>query len=498
MSQGLSVSDVVNVDVTLSPVAAGTRNFGSLLILGNSSVMSPGEALREYTGISGVSADFGINDDEYKAAELFFAQNPRPTSLYIGRWAQTASAGVLHGGVLSSNEQNLSNFTSVSSGSLDITIDGTSVSLTGIDLSSVTTLNGVASAVQSAFSSTTVAPTVIWDSSFHRFQVTSGTTGSSSSVGYATTPSSGTDLGALLQLESANASQPIPGYAAESLDSAVQRVCNQSTQWYGLTIAASGVSDSDYVAAAQTIEAQRPSRIFGVTTQESQALDPNSSSDLASSLKQANLSRTAIQYSSSNPYAIVSAIGRAFTVNYSGQNTTITLMFKQEPSVASENLNQTQARALATKNCNVYVQYDNATSILQHGVMCNGDYFDERHGLDWFQNYMQTNLYNLLYQSQTKIPQTDPGVNQLLSNVERSCGQAVTNGLLAPGLWRSTVQFGTLKTGDTLTKGFYAYAPPVASQSSSARAARKAPVIQVAAKLAGAIQEADVVVNVNR
>jgi hypothetical protein len=34
--------------------------------------------------------------------------------------------------------------------------------------------------------------------------------------------------------------------------------------------------------------------------------------------------------------------------------------------------------------------------------MANGDFFDERHGLDWLQNYVQTNLYNLLYTSPPK------------------------------------------------------------------------------------------------
>ncbi|MCV5604619.1 DUF3383 domain-containing protein, partial [Escherichia coli] len=79
--------------------------------------------------------------------------------------------------------------------------------------------------------------------------------------------------------------------------------------------------------------------------------------------------------------------------------------------------------------------YANDTAILQQGVMANGDFFDERHGLDWLQNYVQTNLYNLLYTSTTTIPQTDAGVTRLLSNVEQSMDQSVTNGLVAAGVW---------------------------------------------------------------
>ncbi|WP_289465652.1 DUF3383 family protein, partial [Klebsiella pneumoniae] len=89
---------------------------------------------------------------------------------------------------------------------------------------------------------------------------------------------------------------------------------------------------------------------------------------------------------------------------------------------------------LAAKNANVFINYNNDTAIIQEGVMSNGDFIDERHGLDWLQNYVQTNLYNLLYTSTSKIPQTDAGVTRLVSNVEQSMAQSVSNGLVAPGV----------------------------------------------------------------
>jgi hypothetical protein len=57
---------------------------------------------------------------------------------------------------------------------------------------------------------------------------------------------------------------------------------------------------------------------------------------------------------------------------------------------------------------------------------------------------------------------------------------------------------GNLATGDTLAAGYYAYAPPIASQAQADRETRKAPVIQCAIKLAGAVHFADVIINVNR
>lgn len=386
MTQGLPVSNVVNVDVIMSPTAATGRNFGSLLILGSSTVIPVTERIRLYAAVEDIGDDFGIDSPEYEAALVFFGQSPKPTQVYVGRWAKT---------------------------------------------------------------------------------LTSSETGPVETV-----------------IQAVNA-------------------CLQYTNWYGLVVADDVVSGADVLDAddvinvAKVIEASSLSRIFGVSSGEAGIIDTASTTDVASKLKEGKYTRTFIQYSTKSAYAAVSAFGRAFTVNFNGSNTTITMKFKQEPTVPYETLTVGQASAVDTKKANVYVYYANDTAILQQGVMSNGDFFDERHGLDWLQNYVQTNLYNLLYTSTTKIPQTDAGVTRLLSNVEQSMDQSVTNGLVAPGLWNGG-PIGQLSPGDTLTKGYYVYAQPLVQQAQSDREARKAPLIQVACKLAGAVHYADVQINVVR
>ncbi|EFK4104775.1 DUF3383 domain-containing protein, partial [Escherichia coli] len=49
MAQGLPVSNVVNVDVIMSPRAASGRNFGALLILGPSTIIPVSERIRRYS-----------------------------------------------------------------------------------------------------------------------------------------------------------------------------------------------------------------------------------------------------------------------------------------------------------------------------------------------------------------------------------------------------------------------------------------------------------------
>ncbi|ENF9150884.1 DUF3383 domain-containing protein [Salmonella enterica] len=381
MPQGIPVSNAVNVDVIIGPRAATGRNFGSLLILGTSTVIPVKERLRLYSSKEDIGSDFGVDSPEYEAATVYFSQSPRPKEVYVGRWAKTLATG---------------------------------------------------------------------------------------------------EAG-----------------AAEKLMDAVNAVMGY-TNWYGLGIAdKEDIADDDWLKVAAAVEASGVSRILAITTSDPATMDATSTTDLAYKLKAAKYGRTFVQYSSSSKYAALSAFGRAFTVNFNGSNTTITLKFKQEPGITYETLTTDQAAALDAKNCNVFVYYQNDTAILQQGVMSSGDFFDERHGLDWLQNYVQTNLYNLLYTSTTKIPQTDAGVTRLLSNVEQSMDQSVTNGLVAAGVWNGG-PIGQLDSGDTLTKGYYVYAQPLSEQAQADREARKAPVIQVACKLAGAVHFADVQINVVR
>ena len=89
MPQGLPVSNVVNVDVIIGPRAATGRNFGSLLILGSSTVIPVSERIRLYSSPEDIGTDFGVDSPEYEAATVYFSQSPKPQQVYVGRWAKT-------------------------------------------------------------------------------------------------------------------------------------------------------------------------------------------------------------------------------------------------------------------------------------------------------------------------------------------------------------------------------------------------------------------------
>jgi hypothetical protein len=488
----LQVSRLINVSVTLSPLAAQGQNTNALLILADTPVIDVVTRIRAYTNIADVAADFGTSSPAYLAAVLWFEQNPQPTTLYIGRWAAGASAGQLLGAPLTPAQQLPSAWTGITTGSMHISIDGTPQSLTGLDFSGVTNMNAVAAVIDGPLT----GATIVWNPIYNRFEVTSATTGASSTVSFATTGAGGVDIHSQVGLAVTNTGSYVAnGIVAESAVSAVTLFDTRfGMTWFGLVVI--GEVNADVLAIAAYIEAGTTKHYYGVTTQDANVLVGSDTTNIAYLLKQLKYNFTGVQYSSSNPYAVVSLLARILTTNYQGNNTVITLMYKQEPGIVPENLTETQAEAVSGFNCNVFVAYNNNTAIIEFGVSSSGNFIDTVIGVAVMAIDIQTALYNLLFQSATKIPQTDAGTQQLVAVIIGILNAYVSNGLIGPGKWTAN-GFGALETGDFMPKGFYVYAPPVSTQSQAQRAARISVPIQIAAKLAGAVHQVNVSIIVN-
>lgn len=495
---GLSPTDVVNVQVNLTPVPVAFSNFGALLIIGSTQgVIGAGARIRKYSTITGVLADFSLTAPEAIAATLFFEQSPQPAVLYIGYWVQNADFAYLYGGTLSATKQLMTVWNPITSGSMTITIDGTLRQLVGLNFSTASNMNGVASIISAALPS---GATCVWNAQYAYLVIKGTQTGSSGSITYATTLGTGTDISTASGLSQAAGALPVQGAAAETPVAAMS-VLSQFSSWYGSMFAPTlvgSITDAQYTAVANLVEALNPSRVFGITSQDASTLNSAITTDLSSVLKSLQYQHTFIQYASTNLYAVASMFGRGFTVDFTANNSVLTLKFKTEPGIIAETINENQAAALTAKNCNVFVNYSNGVAIIQQGVMCGGFFFDERQGLDWLQNQTQVNLFNILFTSPTKIPQTDPGVHILTTGVESALIAGVNNGLIAPGVWNSSAIFGTLQSGQYLDRGYYIFAPSVNTQPENIRAQRIAPTIQVACKLAGAVHFANCVISVNR
>jgi hypothetical protein len=87
----LPLTNVVNVAITRQTVFPQGPGFGTLLIVGPNStgVIPLGERIRFYDSIAGVGDDFAAITEEYKTANAYFAQSPRPIRVAIGVRDQT-------------------------------------------------------------------------------------------------------------------------------------------------------------------------------------------------------------------------------------------------------------------------------------------------------------------------------------------------------------------------------------------------------------------------
>ena len=357
----------------------------------------------------------------------------------------------------------------------------------------MTNLNAVATIINTALAGTAV---VKWNATYQRFEVTSATTGAVSSVAFCAATGAGVDISAMMGLRATSVGAYLaPGIAAETALAAVTLLDSMfSSQWYGLVIPSA--VNADHLAVAPYVEAANPPHYYGVTSQDPNTPVAAAATDIAYLLANGLFNKTACQYSSANPYAVMSYLARVLTTNWNANNSAITLMYKSEPGITAESLTPSQSDALAAKRCNVFAFFNNNTAIILNGQSASGQFTDSVIGADWLQGAIQTNVFNLLFGSTTKIPQTDAGNHLIATQIEAALLTGVTNGLLAPGVWNAG-GFGQLKQGDYLSKGFYVYTPPIALQSQADRSARKSVPFQVAAKLGGAVHTANVLVNFN-
>ena len=186
---------------------------------------------------------------------------------------------------------------------------------------------------------------------------------------------------------------------------------------------------------------------------------------------------------------MAAAVSRGLATNYSGSNTALTLNLKELSTIdPDENLNLTFVTK--AKNAGVDVYANQGGLGVYFSNKGAGGYFDDMTGSQAFQNDLQVAAYNYIRQVGTKVAQTELGMTGIKNVLAKVCRQYVTNGFLGVGLtWNGADKFGDPEDFDQniYDQGFYIYSLPVAEQSQADREDRIAPLIQLAAKSAGAI-----------
>lgn len=286
--------------------------------------------------------------------------------------------------------------------------------------------------------------------------------------------------------------------ANETIQAAITRT-KTLVQYFGIIVdqTLAVIGQTDLLAAGAVIQALNKIGFF--VSHTAADIAPGGMLDL---LRTGGLTQTRGLYygdpSFTNDIEMMAAYAsRALSTNFSGSNTTSTMHLKvlntiqPDPTITQALLDEAIAAGADT-----YISIQGVSA-----VYCSGEnfFFDQVYNLQWFVGALQVAGFNYLAQAATKIPQTENGMDGLKGAYRTVCEQAVTNQYSAPGSWTSPTTFGnpTQLILNVAQRGYYIYSVPVSQQLQADRALRKAPLIQIALKEAGAIQSSNVIVTVN-
>ena len=412
----------------------------------------------------------------------------------IAAFLSLATAGTLTTVDLSSK---LTALEAVSSGDLTITVDGEAQALTGIDLSSATSLSDIAVILQTAITGVTV------EAVNDALVFTSLTTGSSSSVAMSsTTGGSGTDLYGSSYLNGAAATAEDGTAAVMGAETTAQAIARLSEEIYTEGILTTrDISDAEAIAASNLVEG-KPNNVLFLTAVDTAALENgglfNTLQGNKNTRKLLYLNGDTTDDKKANARLFAAAFAsRGLSVNYAASNSTITMKYKDLAGVPVDtNISETILDGCENIGADVYCSVEGLPKVLS--CKQGGLYFDELTNQIWLRTTVQTTVANLLFTTRTKIPQTTQGVNTIVNAVNRVLNQGVINGMIGAGEWNSPDTFGVYEDfmRSIRTLGYYTYYVPVAEQSQADREARKCPLINIAVKQAGAIEHANIIIYV--
>ena len=194
---------------------------------------------------------------------------------------------------------------------------------------------------------------------------------------------------------------------------------------------------------------------------------------------------------------------RGLSVDFTGAFTSSTMNMKQLVGfVPDSTLTQSDLVTCQATGVDIYPPFGFQGLVATGNLYTSGanQYFDYVYNSFWLEFALQVAGFNFLAQTNTKIPQTETGMDGLKNAYRLILQQAINNGVAAPGVWNSGTVFGNpanliAAVGST---GFYVYSTPVSQQSQADRLARKAPLVQIALKMAGAIHTSNVIVQINQ
>lgn len=502
----ISLTNIINVTLIAAPQGLAQINPNTLALFTTETPAQPfTNSFKIYLSPSEVAIDFGTASETAIQANKIFSQTPNVLTgdgylvviplLTLG----SATAGTMTSGIPTT----LANFQTILDGEFRIIVDGGAPEdVTGRDFTPANDLDDVAAQISAGITGATVTFDKNLNDENGGFLFTSDTTGITSTISALSTVAApaGTDISGSAGINALNGvAVIIDGQDAsdvESLPNAIIRT--QSEVFYFGILSTTALTDTELQQYSDFI--QGLDKIGFVASEDFADV-----AGIFTTLKDRGNTHTRCLLYSQGASIIIARefaaayAGRGLSTNFGGVNTSQTMNLKSLTTVSpDETINDSIFLAAKDAGVDVFGNVGDGGSVYSFGANA---FFDAIYQQLQFKFNLQTTGFNFLKQTSAKVPQTEPGMEGLKGAYTQVCEQSVLYGYLATGLkWTSPDTFGNKEDleRNITDKGYYIFSQPIADQPQSERDLRKAPLVQIAIKEAGAIHSSNVIVQINR
>jgi hypothetical protein len=182
----IPASDIVQVLPSVLSAGGTALALNGVILTQNSRV--PIGTVRQFANAADVGSFFGLTSTEYQWAATYFRGRNNatiiPGALLFAQYPESAVAAWLRGGSLAA--MTLAQLQALAASTLTVISDGVRQTSASINLSGATSFSNAAALIQAAF--TTPTFTVTWDTVASAFVVTNTTTGATSTLAFAESP----------------------------------------------------------------------------------------------------------------------------------------------------------------------------------------------------------------------------------------------------------------------------------------------------------------------
>jgi hypothetical protein len=440
MTASIPASQLVNVVPGVLGAGGSPLALNSVFLTNNSSI--PIGTVQSFATLADVQAWFGPSSTEAALAAVYFngfdGASLLPGLLYFAQYAAANVGAYLRSGSLAS--MTLAQLQALS-GTLVTVVNGVSSTSLAINLAGATSFSNAAALIQTGIQGGTPSSTatVTYDAQLAAFVIRSSTTGTGSTIAFAT----GT-LAAGIKLQAAQGAVLSQGALASTPSGILTTVTGVTLNWACLTTVFEPVV-ADKVLFAQAIDALGQRFVYvgwDTANGPTAAVDPTSFAALTAALN----GRVAI-WGTADKAAFF--CGATAAINFDQTNGRITYAYKSQSGLTPDVTNATVANNLIANGYNFYGAY--ATANDQFQFLQNGSISGTWKWADNYVNQIKLNsdlqlAFVTLLNQVKSVPYVTRGYDLLRAAALDPITSALNFGSIVAGVTLSASQKAQINT----------------------------------------------------